>query len=605
VNPLPKTARRDLALAVAAGTLAAALMLAFLIGLGEVVDGVFLRGASIGDVATALWCLAGLMLARAIVGSAGDGCASRASGAAKVALRRALAASILRRGPAGLSGERAGELLNTAIGRVDALDAHVGQYLPHAALAAIVPPLVWAVVTFLDPLSGLVLLTTGPLIPLFTWLIGGAAAERTRAQWEALSRLSARFVDALYAFGTLKAFGALEEERRVIEAGAQRYRQLTMRVLRVAFLSALALELLATIGTAIIAVEVGLRVLYGRLGFREALIVLLLAPEFYRPLRALAASFHAGMAGREAIARVGQVVAETTGDGTTSPETGSPAGAPATSKPEDDSASRVRASAGSVADGRPMHAASVGGPPSLTFEDVSFTWSLGRRVALTEVAFEVDAGDTLALVGPNGAGKTTAAMLLLRFIAPTAGRVLANGRDLSAIPIDTWRRHVGWVPQHPHLFHGSLIDNLRLGRPDAPVSEVERALHLAGLESLVAELPGGLGTPVGEGGERLSGGQAARVALARAFLKDAPLLILDEPSAHLDPELDAVLQAAIGELRRGRTVVLIAHRLTSVIRADTVVVLSEGRVVECGQPRALLAADGPFARMAAACGVVT
>jgi ATP-binding cassette subfamily C protein CydD len=214
----------------------------------------------------------------------------------------------------------------------------------------------------------------------------------------------------------------------------------------------------------------------------------------------------------------------------------------------------------------------------------------------------IGAGTTVALVGPTGAGKTTVAGLVLRFLVPDAGVLRADGRELEEIPPEEWRRRIAWVPQRPRLFHGSLLENLRLARPAASKEELERAVAAARLEGVVRDLPKGWDTPVGEEGERLSGGEAQRVALARAFLADAPVLVLDEPTGHLDPEIEAAVLGAVRELRRGRTTLLIAHRMTSVVDADGIVLLENGRVVEAGTHQALLAGGRVYPRLVEAWG---
>jgi thiol reductant ABC exporter CydD subunit len=439
----------------------------------------------------------------------------------------------------------------------------VAQYLPTLALSVIVPAIVGAAVFASDRLSALVLGLTYPLIPLFMYLVGGAARQRTRERWVELSRLSARFVEALQGFGTLKAFGRSEDEGRAIAAGTSRFRELTMDVLKLAFLSALVLELLATLGTAIVAVEVGLRLLYARIGFADALFVLVLAPEFYKPLRALGASFHAGMAGEEAAARIHALS-----------DTGTPPSGPASGMWAPPAFDR---------------------PPRLEFDAVTLTYRRGSAPALDGVHLVVEPGETVALVGPSGSGKTSLARIVLGFAVPSSGEVRLDGRPLEVCGLDAVRAATAWVPQRPWLFHGTLRDNVLAARPSASAAELERALARAHVDEFLEQLPEGVETIVGERGERLSGGQAQRVALARAFLRDAPLLILDEPTAHLDPGQESLVQDAMTALRRSRTVLLIAHRLHTVMEIGRVVVLSHGRVVEQGAPRTLVARGGPFA----------
>jgi thiol reductant ABC exporter CydD subunit len=564
---LTTRARRRISASITCGTLAGALAILQFILLGRAVDGAFLAGRSLADLRPILAWLVGAAIGRGLASWAAEVLAHSAAGVVKVSLRDGLVAAVLRRGPRRIADERAGELTHILVGGVEAVEAYVSQYLPQVALAGTVPLLVLMVVLALDPLSAVVLIATGPLIPLFMYLIGGAARERTRRQFVTLSRLSARFLDAIHALPMLTAFGRAADESAAIARASERFRAITMSVLRVAFLSALALELLATIGVAIVAVEVGLRLLYGRIAFRSAFTVLLLAPEFYRPLRHLGSAFHAGLAGREALAQIRVL----------NPE---PPRAPA---PVSSSPSQTA-------------------PPAVIMRGLSFGYRETGPPAVRDVHLEIPAGQTLALVGPSGSGKTTIARLLLRFLDPDAGVILVDGQPLDGQHPDEWRRRVAWVPQQPYLFHGTVLENLLIARPGASAVEVERALKKAHADAFVRQLPQGLATPVGERGQRLSGGQAQRIALARAFLKDAPLLILDEPTAQLDPENEQAVRESMASLCAGRSVLLIAHRLTTVAGADAIAVLAEGRVVELGTHRALVESGGSYASMVAAYG---
>jgi len=573
--------RLPLALAVGSGLLAGLATVGQAWLLSQVVSRVFLQGEDLAGVVSPLLGFLLLALLRAGLVWGSEAAAQRLADGVKRDLRGRLAAHLLALGPAYGRGQRSGELANTVVEGVEALDAYFRQYLPQVALAALVPLAVLAFVFPRDWVSGLVLLLTAPLIPLFMILIGSAAEALTRRQWASLSRMSAHFLDVLQGLATLKHLGRSREQVAAITRVSDRFRQATMGVLRVAFLSALVLEMVATISTAVVAVQVGLRLLYGQLAFQPAFFVLLLAPEFYLPLRLLGSRFHASVEALSAAERIWQIL-ETP-----------PATVAGRQLEEGTSSSSI------VFDG--VHYAYGGGDPQSHPSGVPQD---ARRPALRGVSFRIDPGDTVALVGPSGAGKTTVAHLLLGFLAPDRGRILvgdpARGRALHDLSPEAWCRQVAWVSQQPYLFHGSVAHNLRLARPEATMDEVVWAARQAHAHEFVAALPQGYDTPVGERGARLSGGQVQRLALARAFLKDAPLLVLDEATANLDPEVEALVQEALGRLLRGRTALLIAHRLPTVYRADRILVLDGGRLVQAGTHAELVAREGAYRRLVGA-----
>ena len=583
-----------LGLAILAGFLAGLATIWQASRISRVVTGAFLEGADLSASLPALWALLAAIGLRAGLVFASEWAASAAAIRVKQEVRETILRRLVALGPAYVEGERSGDVTNTLTQGIEALDAYFSQYLPQLALAGLLP-LAYLVVIFpRDPLSGAVLLLTGPLIPLFMFLIGNMAQALTRTQWAVLGKMSAYFLDTLQGLTTLKTLGRSQEQGARIARVSERYRQTTMAVLRVTFLSALVLELLSTIGTAIVAVEIGLRLLYGHMDFEIAFFLLLLAPEFYFPLRALGLRFHASMAGVAAARSLMALLdepAQLAAEGASS----IPKPASAGSKGTLERLPRRGFSRPGDLDGQSLRA-----PFRIAFDQVSYTYPGRVQPAVEDISLEIAAGQQVAVVGPSGAGKSTLARLLLRFADPQAGEITLNGQPIATLPLAEWRAQIGWVPQRPTLFLDTLAANLRLARPDAALADLHRAARAAYLDDWIDSLPQGFETLIGEGGARLSGGQAQRLALARAFLRDAPLLILDEPTAHLDIEQEDRLQAALARLCQARTVLVIAHRLSTAARADRVLVMEAGRLVQAGAHSDLLRQAGVYARLMSA-----
>jgi len=515
--------------------------------LAQVVNDVFLGGQTREAVLPLLGILLGALLLKSAFIWGADVSANVVAQTVKADLRARLLKHLAALGPAYTGGERTGELSTAAVEGIEQLDAYFSQYLPAIVLAASIPLTILLVVFPIDLLTGLVFILTAPLIPFFMVMIGKAAEALTKRQYTSLSRLSSHFFDVLQGLSTLKTLGQARGQAQVIGQFSERYRDMTMLVLRVTFLSALALELLATLSVAIVAVEIGFRLLYRNMEFLPAFFLLVLAPDFYQPLRNLGLRFHAGMSGVTAATRIYEIL--------------------------DTPLPTVDLGQGTVV------ASTVYGQPStVRFDAVSYAYPTRATPALDNVSVEIPSGKMTALVGPSGSGKSTLASLLLRFITPQRGQILVGETPLEQIPPDLWREQIAWVPQNPYLFSDSLANNLRLAKPDASEADLLAACQRAGLEEFIAELPDGLETEIGERGARLSGGQAQRLALARAFLKDAPLLLLDEPTSSLDPALESSLEASVRELMQGRTTIVIAHRLATIRRADQLIALEAGKI---------------------------
>lgn len=555
-----RAARWHLVAAVVLGVATAAAIVAQALLLAQVIAAVFIEGESLAEVRGGLIALAVASLARGALAWGYE--MAGHMGAARVisAMRVGLVEHALRARPSALEGARSGELATAAVQGVDALEAYFGRYVPQLALSLLVPVAILAVVAPLDAASAAIMAVTLPLIPVFMVLVGRAAQASARSRFRALQSLGGRFLDVVRGLPTLRAHGRAEAQSEALAQTGDRFRRETMATLRVAFLSALVLELAATLAVALVAVTIGVRLAGGGMELQAGLAVLILAPELYAPLRQLGAQFHASADGLAAAERVHEVLDE-----------------PALIEVVDD----------------PRELPDPSSVP-VRLEGVGFAYPSREIPVLSEVDLELRPGERVALVGASGAGKSTLLALLARLADPTAGRIAAGGADLRDGDPAAWRARLAWVPQRPGLIAGSIGDNVRMGDPAASDARVLAALREANAAALVEALPDGLDTPVGGGGVPLSAGEAQRVALARAFLRDPSLVLLDEPTASLDPEGADLVWDAIERLCSGRTAVIAVHRLALAGRADRVVVLEAGRIAESGPPLELAAAGGAF-----------
>ncbi|MFB4304886.1 thiol reductant ABC exporter subunit CydD [Actinomadura sp. GTD37] len=528
-----RTTRVFLVSSVALGAATAGLIIAQATLLADMLTRTFLGGASLADLRTPLLLLLAVVLGRTLVAWLQEVSAHRSSAAVKSQLRGRLLARALGLGPRWLSGERSGELATLATRGIDALDDYFSRYLPQLVLAVIVPAAVGLRILLGDWLSAVTIAATLPLIPVFAILVGLTTQRKMDRQWRTLSVLAAHFLDVVAGLPTLKIFGRARAQADRIREVTDRHRRATMSTLRIAFLSALVLELLSTLSVALVAVSIGLRLVEGGLGLETALLVLILAPEAYLPLRQVGAQYHASVEGLTAASRIFEVL-----------ETPLPASGTRSDIPD------------------VSHA-------TLRLDGVTVAYDRGP--ALDDFSLTVHPGETVALAGPSGAGKSTVLSVLLGFVQPDSGRVLVDWDDLGEFSLDAWRAQIAWVPQRPHLFAGTVAENIRLGLPAASPAAVRAAAEAANALSFIEALPAGFDTRLGDRGAGLSAGQRQRLALARAFLRDAPLLLLDEPTSNLDVESEAAVIDAVERLKTGRTVLLVAHRPALMALADRVV----------------------------------
>uniref|UniRef100_A0AAU2JSA8 Thiol reductant ABC exporter subunit CydD n=1 Tax=Streptomyces sp. NBC_00049 TaxID=2903617 RepID=A0AAU2JSA8_9ACTN len=546
-----RSTRLFLGAVVALGLAGAGLVVGQAMLLAEIVVGAFEKGLDGEALRAPLLLLAAVALGRGLIAWLTELAAHRAGAAVKSELRRRLLDRAAELGPGRLTGQRTGSLVSLATRGVDALDDYFSRYLPQLGLAVVVPVAVLARIVTEDWVSAAIIVVTLPLIPLFMVLIGMATQSRMDRQWRLLSRLSGHFLDVVAGLPTLKVFGRAKAQAESIRRITDDYRRATMRTLRIAFLSSFALELLATLSVALVAVTIGMRLVHGELDLYTGLVILILAPEAYLPLRQVGAQYHAAAEGLAAAEEIFEVL---------------------------ETPVAVPAGAAGLPDGAPLR---------IEIDGVRVRYEGRGEDSPGPVSLTVEPGECVALTGPSGAGKSTLLQVLLGFVTPTSGRVRVAGVDLAELSPAQWRTRIAWVPQRPHLFAGTIAENVRLARPDASDADLAAALEDAGAAEFVAALPRGAQTLLGEGGAGLSAGQRQRLALARAFLADRPVLLLDEPTAALDGETEAGIVDAVRRLAVGRTVLLVVHRPALLALADRVV-----RMAARGGPAGALVEDG-------------
>jgi ATP-binding cassette subfamily C protein CydD len=550
--------------AISAGFLATVLVVIQAWLLSDVVSSVFKEAKSLSDVSTILWTMLALVIVRAGFLWFGDFAGQRSASHLKRRLRTDLTRHLFDLGPAYSRSERSGELVHATVHGVEDLDEYITVYQPLRYLAFLVPVFIAVVVLIVDPLTVLILLFTGPILVLLLALIGSRAKEATEQRFAELSWMSAHFLDMLQGLVTLKLFGRSREQAENVQGISRNYGNTTMGVLRTAFETAFVLELSTTIATALVAVEVSLRLMGGDISFNRALALLIITPEFFAPMRQLAVKYHAGAAGKAAATRIFAIL--------DTPLVAKLAVAPT------------------------VHPISVTGS-DIRFEQITYSYDSGQRPALRDFSLYIPQGRRVALVGATGAGKSTVANLLLRFFDPDSGSITVGGLPLTSIDPAVWRSQLAWIPQRPHLFYGTVEENISIARPGASFDEIVASATAARAHRFIDRLPNGYETQIGENGMHLSGGERQRLAIARAFLKDAPLLVLDEATSHLDAENEAMINDALGRLLVGRTALIISHRMKLANTSDLVYVMDRGRLIDSGHPTRLIEDSSHYQRM--------
>lgn len=452
--------------------------------------------------------------------------------------------------------ERHGDVIHMLTDGLEQVDAYVARYIPQILYAIMIPLIMGIAIVDTLPIIGIILIITVPLIPFFMILIGKQADRLNKEQWERMSFLSGHFLDVLQGITTLKLFGRAKDQIKVIGRLSEEFKDSTLRVLRVAFLSALVLELVSTISTALIAVYLGLTLLDGEISFFSAFFILLLAPEFYTPFRQLGAAFHTGMAGKTSILKYEEFMNR---------QPSLPIGGQSQLK---------------------------GKVQAIEIKDLTFTYEDSEN-GVQHISLEAKRNFPIMLVGESGAGKSTIAHIIGGFLTAPKGSVTIDGLDLCDIDIEWWRQQITYVSQHPHIMKGTLREVLSFGM-DVSDKEILDACKEVQLLDVISRHADGLDAVIGEGGLGLSGGERQRVALARAFLRKGQVLILDEVTAHLDVKTEAIISSAIKRLMDNKIVIIIGHRLQTMHWASTLYVLKHGRIIQQGSYAKLLAVDGYF-----------
>lgn len=543
--------------------------------LATVCQQVVLDGLGLATVLPLLGWLTCVVLLRAVCVYLSEEAAINAAAQVKQQVRTQLYQRLLQLKPGGRAGET-GPLTELVTTGVEGLEAYIARFLPQMVLAGLLPLVMLIVVLPSEWRSSLVLIFSAPFIPLLMVLIGKGTETLNRRQFGLLSRLGGHLLDLVQGLPDLKIFGAARREAGLVAVASEQYRNATMKVLRVAFLSAFTLEFFSTVGTAVIAVVIGFRLLAGDLSLLDGLFVLLLAPEFYLPLRNLGLSYHSRMNGIAAAERILPLL-----------EQALPTKEFLTQRAQRNTEEpTVVANMPTESSSADLHALS-GESIEIVCESVSFRYG-GERGGVQDISLTITSGSMVALVGASGSGKSTLARLLLGLAQPASGRILVNGMDLRDRDQQQWRTTLAWVPQQPFFFTASIRDNLLLGCPSADQQAIRQALEQVGLQTVLQGLPDGLDTLLGDQGAGLSGGELRRLALARVLLRDARLVVLDEPTAGLDAANEQLVLESLGRLAAGRTLLIISHREQTISHCQQVIELAAGRLERICTPREFL-----------------
>src|SRR5579863_111347 len=576
--------------AILVGLVAAAVGIARFVLMGLVLARVF-QGAGLLALAAPAGGVAAAVVLRGFFEHLRTMVAHHTATRVQEALRGRLYDKVAELGPAWFAAERTGGVMLSLVDGVEQLQSFFGQYLPQVAVAALTPLAIFGFIVWWDAPVATVMLIGALMVLVAPTAWNRIESGKGRVRQEAMKGFGSEFLDAVQGLPTLKAFGQSTVYGNRLAARARELSETTMRVLSTSVMTRGITDAGVAVGAAA-ALALGVwRVSHGLMTIEALLIVLMAGTEVFRPLRDLRTVLHQGMTGQSAAAGIHELLAA---EPLVKPRDGaspSPAPRERVARPDGGEGGDGAASAPILELGK------RGLAPAIAFEDVHFAYPGGRGAAHDGLSFAVAAGEKIGFVGPSGAGKSSIARLLLRLFDPQSGTISVGGQDVRALDPEALRREIAVVHQDTYLFHGTVEDNLRLGKPDATEDELEAAAKDANAHDFILQLPYGYETILGERGVNLSGGQRQRLAIARALLKDSPVLILDEALSSVDAENEALIQRGLDRLAQGRTTIVLAHRLSSVIGADRILVLDHGHIVETGRHAELIRRDGPYRRL--------
>ncbi|MBC8061463.1 MAG: thiol reductant ABC exporter subunit CydD [Clostridiaceae bacterium] len=519
--------------------------------LANIINEIFINKKNIGEITKIIVALILIIILRCILGFGMDLYNRQTSIKIKANLRNNLINAFIKKGPIKLKDEKPGEIVTLVQDGVEGMEAYFSEFIPQISLVSVWVPIIFIVVVSKDWISGLIMLFTVPLIPIFMMLIGRLADKLNKKQWKSLQSMGGHFLDVLRGLPTLKLFGRSKRQAEIVEEISEDYRKATVKVLKVAFLSALVLELIATLSTALISVSLGIRLLYSMLNFKSAFFVLLLTPDYYQSMRQLGAKFHSAMSSVSIADDVYLILSEKI----TEP----------LSIAHKDVLKNIK----------------------ISINNLGFSYVEDQSV-LKNFSMEIPFGKRISLVGPSGSGKSTIISLIMGFINGYSGSIKVNDIELNEISKESWINSFAYVPQNPKIFKASVLENLAMARPNASYEEIINIAKLTGVNSFVEDLPQGYNSIIGDGGISLSGGEIQLISIARACLKDVEFVLLDEPTSALDPETERKVNAAIAILVGGKTSLTIAHRIPTIINSDKIYVLENGSIVEEGTHEQLI-----------------